>query len=228
MSNDKDKFVLARTSGMSVQELDLIKDMKRVAKQLGKESLTQKEYSAHGQFNVSTIIRRLEGWNNGTAAAGLVPANRQNISKSELFENLLNLWQHCGRQPRRSDLAHAPSTISQVPYNRTFGSWTAALKEFVNYANSNEDVSVLLEKEQSSQDSRGGRDPSLRLRYKVLVSDNFKCRICGNSPATSPDVRLHIDHIIPWSKGGATDFENLRTLCSRCNLGKGNLSTENS
>ena len=59
-----------------------------------------------------------------------------------------------------------------------------------------------------------------KLRYQVLKRDNFKCFACGASPAKDPSVELHIDHIIPWSKGGETTFENLQTLCSRCNLGK--------
>jgi 5-methylcytosine-specific restriction endonuclease McrA len=40
---------------------------------------------------------------------------------------------------------------------------------------------------------------------------------------TFPQRRLHIDHIVPWSKGGETALENLETLCSECNLGKSNL-----
>lgn len=59
-----------------------------------------------------------------------------------------------------------------------------------------------------------------KLRYKVLKRDNFKCCACGASPAKDPSVELHIDHIVPWSKGGETTFENLQTLCSRCNIGK--------
>lgn len=59
-----------------------------------------------------------------------------------------------------------------------------------------------------------------KLRYQVLKRDNFKCCACGASPAKDPSVELHIDHIIPFSKGGETTFENLQTLCSRCNLGK--------
>lgn len=59
-----------------------------------------------------------------------------------------------------------------------------------------------------------------KLRYQVLKRDNFKCCACGASPAKDPSVELHIDHIIPWSKGGETTLSNLQTLCSKCNLGK--------
>lgn len=66
------------------------------------------------------------------------------------------------------------------------------------------------------------RTISDKLRYTVLKRDNFKCCACGASPAKDPSVELHIDHIIPWSKGGETVLENLQTLCSRCNIGKSN------
>lgn len=57
------------------------------------------------------------------------------------------------------------------------------------------------------------------LRYDVLRRDNFRCQICG---ATQEDgVKLHVDHIVPVSRGGRTEMGNLRTLCERCNMGKG-------
>ena len=59
-----------------------------------------------------------------------------------------------------------------------------------------------------------------KLRYQVLKRDNFKCCACGASPAKDPSVELHIDHIIPWSKGGESTLKNLQTLCSKCNIGK--------
>lgn len=58
------------------------------------------------------------------------------------------------------------------------------------------------------------------LRYDVLRRDGYRCRICG---ATASDgVKLHVDHIIPVSKGGKTTLSNLQTLCERCNRGKSN------
>ena len=58
------------------------------------------------------------------------------------------------------------------------------------------------------------------LRYDILKRDGYRCKICGSK--SCDDVKLHIDHIIPVSKGGTTDRENLQTLCDRCNSGKSN------
>ena len=55
-----------------------------------------------------------------------------------------------------------------------------------------------------------------------MKRDGFKCVLCGDSPAKNPTCELHIDHITPWSHGGETIEENLRTLCSSCNLGRSN------
>ncbi len=56
-----------------------------------------------------------------------------------------------------------------------------------------------------------------------MQRDRFTCRQCGASPAKDTSVELHLDHILAWSKGGDTTYENLQTLCSKCNLGKSNL-----
>lgn len=57
-----------------------------------------------------------------------------------------------------------------------------------------------------------------KLRYKIMKRDHFRCVLCGASQQDG--VKLHVDHIIPVSKGGKTVESNLRTLCERCNLGK--------
>ena len=73
------------------------------------------------------------------------------------------------------------------------------------------------------QYSKTKRDINLRLRFLVMKRDNFKCVVCGRSPAKDPEIELHIDHIIAWANGGETVFENLQTLCSLCNIGKSDL-----
>lgn len=53
------------------------------------------------------------------------------------------------------------------------------------------------------------------VRRGVYERDGWQCRECG----TRGDLTL--DHIVPKSKGGTNDPDNLRTLCVRCNNRKG-------
>jgi hypothetical protein len=59
-----------------------------------------------------------------------------------------------------------------------------------------------------------------KLRLAVLKRDGNTCTLCGSSP---PGVVLHVDHIVPYSRGGMTEKRNLRTLCASCNLGKNDM-----
>lgn len=57
-------------------------------------------------------------------------------------------------------------------------------------------------------------------RHNVMRRDNYSCQYCGA-------VRnLTLDHLLPRSRGGATNWQNLITACSRCNARKGNRTPE--
>jgi len=57
----------------------------------------------------------------------------------------------------------------------------------------------------------------IKIRFAVLKRDNFTCQYCGRK---APDVSLHVDHVIPRSRGGTDAMANLKTACADCNLGK--------
>ena len=58
------------------------------------------------------------------------------------------------------------------------------------------------------------------LRQQIITRDNYTCQLCGKY---MPDeVGLHIDHIVPISRGGKTVPSNLQVLCSKCNGSKSN------
>jgi len=61
----------------------------------------------------------------------------------------------------------------------------------------------------------GGDRLSADTRRFVWKRDGGRCRNCGST------TRLHFDHIIPRSLGGASTAENIELLCERCNLRKG-------
>jgi diadenosine tetraphosphate (Ap4A) HIT family hydrolase len=60
------------------------------------------------------------------------------------------------------------------------------------------------------------------LRYRAIAEGGGRCALCG---ATKDQHPLHVDHIVPRSRGGKNTLENLQVLCSRCNLAKGNKDT---
>lgn len=57
--------------------------------------------------------------------------------------------------------------------------------------------------------------------WSVLARDNWTCCSCGRS-SKEEGITLEVDHIIPRSKGGTDDLDNLQTLCKKCNVGKSN------
>jgi hypothetical protein len=154
-------------------------------------------------------------------AAGLETGSERNITDERLFENLMCLWEHYGRQPRVRELTSPPSTISYGPYERRFHSWTKSLEQFVAYANTQATRPPI--PIETAAGRQTGRSVSLRTRFRVLKRDNFTCRACGASPALTPGLSLHVDHIKAWSLGRETIEENLQTLCEACNLGKSNV-----
>ena len=56
-------------------------------------------------------------------------------------------------------------------------------------------------------------------RFKVLERDKFRCQYCWK---TWKDVTLEVDHVIPKSKWGSDDLNNLITCCRECNIWKWN------
>lgn len=58
------------------------------------------------------------------------------------------------------------------------------------------------------------------VRYAVLKRDGNQCVKCGASPRKDKPVVLEVDHIIPVSRSGSREIDNLQTLCRACNQGK--------
>lgn len=76
-------------------------------------------------------------------------------------------------------------------------------------------------KQRKSQ-TRRHRYVSRELRAAVWERDGGACVRCGIGPASVPGVRLELDHVIPFSWGGPTTYDNLQLLCHRHNSDKGN------
>ena len=54
-------------------------------------------------------------------------------------------------------------------------------------------------------------------KKNILRRDNFTCQYCGSNSNS-----LTVDHIIPKSRGGKSNWNNVVVACKPCNLKKGN------
>jgi 5-methylcytosine-specific restriction endonuclease McrA len=178
-------------------------------------------------FGVSemTIVHHFGTWSKFCKRADLEPRYNRTKERDELLQNLGRVWEALGRQPRAKEMKQPVSAISNSRYLREFGSWYKACLEFLSWKSGMSVRDIQSESKMLGSvepiEGKAKRGISLALRYEVLKRDHFRCVLCGRSPAVNPGVILHVDHNVPWSKGGETVIENLQILCSECNLGKG-------
>ena len=61
------------------------------------------------------------------------------------------------------------------------------------------------------------------IRRMVIERDGPRCVYCGVDLLTE---EIQLDHVIPESKGGATNYDNLQVTCAKCNREKGILGEQ--
>lgn len=59
------------------------------------------------------------------------------------------------------------------------------------------------------------------VRRAVFERDGSACAYCGDRGGP-----FHLDHIIPWSRGGKHDVSNLTVACMTCNVSKGAMTAD--
>ena len=114
--------------------------MQRVTEKFGKKAITIAEYEEHGKFASSVIIKRFGGWNKAKESAGLKIGRFYNSSEEDFFENILNVWQALGRQPKYREMETPLSKFHISSYERRFGTWRSALEGFIEYVNTRDDT----------------------------------------------------------------------------------------
>jgi 5-methylcytosine-specific restriction endonuclease McrA len=221
-------------------DIELLDELRAVHAKLGGKPVTVESFNQHATINAETVRRQFGSWWAALKKAGLSISNLgKRYTDDEYFENLLAVWTHHGRQPKYGEMDLAPSKISSGAYEAKWGTWTKALLAFLERVNDDTDqtapevraeIAAEPKKNPKAAQRRRSKSPrrkeedrheiKLGLRYEVLKRDRFRCAACGASPATHLGCVLHVDHKVPYSKGGKTIAENLRTLCEPCNRGK--------
>ena len=228
----------------TIPEERKLEALEKAAKHFNYIEFSWRDFNTVSTISASAIKTHFGSWKKALAALkkhlqqkGLDisphPHAPQRIySDKDLFDEMGRIWQKVGQRPSRTEWEMSEPKISIGAYKKRFGSWAIACQKFIEYKMDGEissDNFVRVDNDEflfhdkygkNGYSKENSRNVSLSLRLKVLNRDNFRCLYCGKSPATDFGTKLHIDHIVPFSKGGKSTLENLQTLCEECNLGK--------
>jgi len=229
------KFTLDRPRINQYPTSKVLDELRRVAGVFENRRFSRHEFDRVATYcKGSVVLARFGSWQAALDSAGLrleiVRKNRSRISDAELFSEMGKVWHMIGHRPSKDEWDQCRPRYSYTTYKTRFKGWVNACAAFIEYVSSGQpDVAAFSSDVQSERtpsvslqiDTPEKRGIPMKLRYRVLARDNFKCVACGRSPAIHAGAILHIDHNVPFSKGGKTVVENLRTLCNECNWGKG-------
>jgi hypothetical protein len=198
--------------------------IKQITEKLKKTVITKQEYSANGGFSERIIYKHFGSWKAFVEAAGfnVSPLHRERATEEQLFENIEQIWEMLGRQPKTSDFSESFSKFSAGTYRNHFGSLRKALEAFVASLAEEKKFQPKISSEQIAEPinpqavvkkHKTSRTVNYRLRFLVMDRDNFKCFFCGRTK--DDGIKLVVDHFIPWDDYGETVMEKLRTMQQR-------------
>lgn len=114
----------------------------------------------------------------------------------------------------KSSNRHIPKLGVSLELSRKSGNGFYAVQD-AGLVSAMIDTLVRIAKRQLVVTDSPSRSIPQEVRATVWQRDQGKCTQCGATEY------LEYDHIIPFSKGGATSVNNLQLLCRKCNLAKG-------
>jgi len=142
----------------------------------------------------------------------------RNVSEEDLLADLKAVHQKLSEnsQTITSRQYDKNGNYTSGTISKRFGSWNQALKkaqlapiEEKNVAQNDlfqnlEKVWLTLGRQPVTRDLTKPLSKYTSHIYtnKILMRDGFACKSCGRSPSKELGTELHVDHIIPWSKGG--------------------------
>jgi hypothetical protein len=167
-----------------IADEELIADLKRVANELNKKFVSFRRYNEHGKYAGDTLARRFGSWSEVLKRAGLqVNRHPPRISEEELFQNIEEIWVKLGRQPRKTEIQKPLSRYSPNTYQKRFGTWLKALREFTAYINNEESDSSSASLSLTADRVKG---------LSKLTQDVPSAPVASLQPKPSPDFAAKI------------------------------------
>lgn len=229
-------FTLTRQRIDKLPKSVVLDELRAAAEHFGGRRFSRREFDGIAKrCKGTTVLKHFATWAAALESLGIAfrphRPNRKQISDAELLAELARVWRTLGHRPSKIEWEASKPQYSYTTYKQRFGGWTSACASLVDRAArvtppaTGTDLPVEARIHAAAIPAERKRDVPLKLRLKILSRDGFKCVLCGRTPALHPGAILHVDHIVPFCRGGTTTEPNLRTLCEQCNWGKGDDTT---
>jgi len=190
----------------------LVDELRDLADTLGKTP-TVEQMDNMGKYTAPTYQERFGSWNDAVRAAGLSTNHREDMTKDELEQAVMDLHDETGHIPTYNDMLHN-GEFSPYIYEKEYGSWISALRE----------CGFEVDDSLEPAGHKFGRNWAAS-RNAAVCRDNGRCRLCGRRDAEETTLDVH--HIKPRvqyiDEDGlapeANELSNLITLCKSCHSG---------
>lgn len=135
-------------------------------------------------------------------------------------DSLLDYLNWCLLEHLVTDLSSDKEWLIQIKTDRkAISLFKNKVEKRTNYKWDNDNIIILYDRVKATTEKHFRQKITYEELLRLLVNSPLKCAYCHKAP---PDVKLHIDHKFPASKGGSSKFENLQFLCVEHNLRKSN------
>jgi 5-methylcytosine-specific restriction endonuclease McrA len=211
-----ERFEMARRM-VRVSDETLTQAVRRFAALRDGRPFTMKQFEQWPErpCHAQALTHRFGTWRDVLRLAGAPGGRPREWSNEELLDQLSQLWMTLGRRPGASELRKHGKPCATA-YDKRWGSVVRACEALARYHR----AEISWEEAVRGTPRQRRRGLSARLRWRVLTRDGHRCVSCGACPYEDRAVKLHIDHILPVSRGGGDEESNLRVLCRACNQGK--------
>lgn len=105
----------------------LLADLRLVATNIGKKSISIGDYEARGRFSSATVKKRFGTWNNALMKSGLEVGRRINVTQSELLLDLKAVSKKLQKNSVTTKEYSEFGNFSVPTISKSFGSWNKAL-----------------------------------------------------------------------------------------------------
>ena len=207
------KFILERFN-RNTSEQELLEDLIRVSKELGRNQISTSEYNKLGKFTSVTYKNRFGSFILALEKARLSPLNNWNVSKEELINDLYLVIKETSNNKISKDEYVKKGKYSFEPFKRHFGTWSNAINEVgltprnynVSYEDCFKNIEIIWVKL--------GRQP----RYSEM-----------KKPFSKYSGNLYVNKFGTWTKALGAFVENINSLVETENFidVETNLESEN-